>query len=132
MAVRYFSSHCWYLGGNLGATCACLAGRQDGRVVGGFEADGSHEDGGRDAWKRLVRANSFESRGRGPLIRPLPCCWSSAFRRGGGAILSVLPAFLIWAVLIPENLGSRIETTLTCWRDKWETLDYRGTGPDCH
>lgn len=46
MAVRYFSSHCWYLGGNLGATCAWLAGCQDGRVVGGFDADGSHREGG--------------------------------------------------------------------------------------
>lgn len=30
MAVRYFSSHCWYLGGHFGATCAWLAARTDG------------------------------------------------------------------------------------------------------
>lgn len=46
--------------------------------MGGFDADGSHREGGRDAWKQLVRANSFESRGGGlnwpsPLLLVLLC-----------------------------------------------------------
>ena len=93
----------------------------------------AHREGRRDAWKQLVEANSLEFRVEG-LIGSLPCVLgSSVFKEEGGeGVSTVLPAFLIWAVLIPENLASRIETTLTCCRDKWETLGARGTGPDCH